>query len=100
MWSVILFVKDNSVEAVPSHWYINGQCFWPKKSVNCKKLLERRSMPNPVEYNLFAARSLCTNISKLTLYIGIIFYNLDCSIFIKQCAHLLIKKLEIRSFLN
>lgn len=64
MWSVVVFEKDNSVEAVPSCWYINGRCFWPEKSKHCKKLLERRSIPNSIEYDLFTARRLSLNISK------------------------------------
>lgn len=72
MWSVLVFEKDNSFEAVPLCWYIDGRCFWPKNSKYCKKLLERRSRPNSIEYDLFTARQLSLNISK---FIIILYYT-------------------------
>lgn len=39
MWSVIIFEKDNSIEAVPSTWYFKNKCAWPKK--NPKKFIEK-----------------------------------------------------------
>lgn len=61
MWSIVIFSSDNSVAAVPSHWYKNGQCAWPKKYIkNKNKFIERRSIANTLEFDFFSARKLIT----------------------------------------
>jgi len=61
MWSIVLFNNDNSVAAVPSHWYRNGQCAWPKKYIkNKNKLIEMRSIANTLEFDYYGARKLNT----------------------------------------
>lgn len=56
MWCVVVFKDDNSVEAVPSHWYKNHKCAWPRK--NAKKMITRRSSPNILEFDYLEARKL------------------------------------------
>ncbi|KAL5239039.1 hypothetical protein ACI65C_006449 [Semiaphis heraclei] len=61
MWSIVLFNFDNSVAAVPSHWYKNGQCAWPKKYIkNKNKYIERRTATNALEFDFYSARKLNT----------------------------------------
>jgi hypothetical protein len=36
MWSIVILKNDNSVAAVSSHWYKNGNCAWPKNYVKIK----------------------------------------------------------------
>lgn len=28
-WTVVKFLEENSVEAVPTHWLIGNTCVWP-----------------------------------------------------------------------
>jgi len=61
MWSVVLFSYDNSVAAVPSHWYKNGQCGWPKKYIKTvNKYIEKRTATNALEFDFYSARKLNT----------------------------------------
>jgi len=63
-YSVVHFYGDNSVAAVPKFWFSinNGTCAWPKKPHNPKKLIERRSIPNKMEYDFLEARILSSGI--------------------------------------
>jgi len=36
MWTVVFFQDGNSVAAVPTNWYKDGFCAWPKKLLNTK----------------------------------------------------------------
>ncbi|VVC26857.1 Hypothetical protein CINCED_3A021382 [Cinara cedri] len=36
-WIVIYFLKDNSIEAVPDTWFLNGKCTWPKSLKTVRK---------------------------------------------------------------
>lgn len=56
MWCVVVFKDDDSVEAVPSHWYKNNKCAWPRK--NAKRMIERRAFPNVIEFDYLEARKL------------------------------------------
>uniref|UniRef100_A0A2S2P2H6 Uncharacterized protein n=1 Tax=Schizaphis graminum TaxID=13262 RepID=A0A2S2P2H6_SCHGA len=61
MWSIVNFTNDNSVSAVPSHWWKNGYCAWPKSSTkNASLLLQRRAIPNKFDYDFFKARKIHT----------------------------------------
>lgn len=53
MWTIVVFKEDNTVEAVPSHWFKNGLCAWPKKDQ--KKNLERRLFPNSFDFDYYPA---------------------------------------------
>lgn len=32
-WTVVKFIKDDTVEAVPTNWVVGSQCFWPQEKV-------------------------------------------------------------------
>eukprot|EP00102_Acyrthosiphon_pisum_P019799 XP_016657009.1 PREDICTED: uncharacterized protein LOC107882717 [Acyrthosiphon pisum] len=66
MWSVVHFFADDSVEAVPKHWFKDKKCAWPIKSSNINRLIEKRVIPNPLEYQYLSARLLANNIGTLT----------------------------------
>lgn len=68
-YCVVLFIKENVVEAVPNHWYSNNQCAWPK-SQNPKRLIEKRIVPNTLEFEWFDARLLSKNICKYTIFLN------------------------------
>lgn len=61
MYSVVFFIKENTVDAVPSHWVKKNLCAWPRK--NIKKSIKRKLQPNDVEFDYFPARVLKTHIS-------------------------------------
>jgi len=29
LWTVVKFIDEDSVEAVPTNWIIDGKCYWP-----------------------------------------------------------------------
>lgn len=60
MWSIVTFKDDNSVETIPSYWYQNNKCTWPKK--NYKKFLACRIQPNEIDFDYLPARKLGKNI--------------------------------------
>lgn len=61
MWSIVNFTKDNSVNAVPSHWWKNGYSAWPNSSVkHSLLLLQKRAIPNKFDFNFFIARIIHT----------------------------------------
>lgn len=67
-YAVVHFIEDNSVEAVPSFWVKkNGTCAWPKNQSSALKLIDRKCIPNEIEYNYYKARILKNNIGKLKL---------------------------------
>lgn len=56
MWSVVHFIDDNTVEAVPSFWFENHFCAWPKK--NASIFIKRKTIPNKFEFDYLSARKL------------------------------------------
>lgn len=58
MWAIVHFIKDNSVEAVPSTWYNDGTytSAWPNKSINAVRTIQKRTLPNKLEFEWFNAR--------------------------------------------
>lgn len=62
MWAVVHFFADDSVEAVPKHWFKDQGCAWPIKSSNVNKLIERRVIANSLEFQYLSARLLSNNI--------------------------------------
>eukprot|EP00102_Acyrthosiphon_pisum_P022816 XP_016660026.1 PREDICTED: uncharacterized protein LOC107883798 [Acyrthosiphon pisum] len=58
MWVVVHFLKDDSVEAVPSTWYNNGTCAWPNKTINAVRAIQKRTLPNKLEFQWLNARKL------------------------------------------
>lgn len=62
-YSVVVFIDDNTIEAVPTSWIKNGtMCSWPitKKDSVLRKLIERKSLPNDVEFNQYKIKVLKT----------------------------------------
>jgi hypothetical protein len=61
-YSVVEFTEDNSLEAVPTNWLKKNKCDWPitKNYSTIRKLIERKSVPNEIEYTYFNARLLKT----------------------------------------
>jgi len=57
-WEVVLFYKDNSIEAVPDTWVKKGFCAWPKSSKNVKQLIKNRYKPNKSDFIYYPARTL------------------------------------------
>lgn len=62
MWSIVVFIKDNTVEAVPTSWFKNGYCAWPKKDQKIK--INRRIQPNNFDFEFYSARILKKGIGK------------------------------------
>ncbi|KAF0732694.1 DUF4806 domain-containing protein [Aphis craccivora] len=60
MWIVIHFLDEDSVESVPETWYNRKTktCAWPISKKNAKKLIEKKTYPNKLEYNWLPARIL------------------------------------------
>lgn len=63
-YSVIVFTEDNTVEAVPSRWVKkkDGTCAWPTTKSRCliMKLIEKKSVPNEVQYKYYKAKVMKT----------------------------------------
>lgn len=64
---VILFEEDNSVEAVPVHWFKNGQCLWPNKPFDAKRLIESQAPSKNFEFKKYKARQLSGEICKFSI---------------------------------
>eukprot|EP00102_Acyrthosiphon_pisum_P023901 XP_016661111.1 PREDICTED: uncharacterized protein LOC107884123 [Acyrthosiphon pisum] len=58
-WSVIHFIEDNAVEVVPSTWFRDNTCAWPKTHV--KRYIKNECIPNTREFEWFEARALSLN---------------------------------------
>lgn len=71
MWSIVEFVDDKTVEAVPNYWFKNQKCAWPKK--NIKKMIQTRVYPNVLDFNFYAARKIGKDIGMH--YIELICYS-------------------------
>lgn len=62
MWIVVVFQNDNSVAAVPTNWYKDGLCAWPKKAVKHKSdLIQNQIEPTRSEFDRFPARKLSSS---------------------------------------
>ena len=61
MYSVVCFIKENTVDAVPSHWMKNNLCAWPKKHI--RKCIEHKLQPNNEDYDYFPTRIMKSHIS-------------------------------------
>lgn len=66
-WSVIHFLKDNSVEVVPHFWFnsLTGLCAWPKQNLSYS--VENKVLPDTKNFTYFKARVFkgCEKIGKL-----------------------------------
>lgn len=43
MWTVVHFIKEDAVEAVPSHWIKKRMCAWPKKDIKKHRYLPKNN---------------------------------------------------------
>lgn len=70
-YHVIIFTKENSVEAVPSHWLSRDgkTCAWPKRHLDTTRQIEKKTQPNTLDYTWFEIRVLSNSICKYR-YIG------------------------------
>jgi len=59
-WEIVLFYKDNSIEAVPDIWVKKGHCAWPKSSKNVKNVIKNRKITNKTDLLFYPARTLGT----------------------------------------
>lgn len=63
-WHVIIFIKENSVEAVPASWFVDqtNECFWPPESYKADKILKliiSKADPEP-DWKVFQAKLVGT----------------------------------------
>lgn len=65
-YSVVHFINENSVEAVPKIWINDekSQCAWPKSCTKPSRLIEKRVLPNDKEFIYFKVRVLSQGIGK------------------------------------
>lgn len=65
-YHIVLFIKENSVEAVPSHWLSRDgkTCAWPKRHLDPTRQIEKKKQPNTLEYTWFEVRVLSKSICK------------------------------------
>lgn len=59
MWLVVHFLEENTVEVVPSKWYLkrNNECFWPDTKISKQKMLDiikkcEDPLPNWIAYSV------------------------------------------------
>ncbi|CAI6364179.1 unnamed protein product [Macrosiphum euphorbiae] len=66
-YSIVHFFDDNTVETVPGHWVNkkHGTCAWPKKNKTASRLIEKKSMPNEIEFVYLNSRELYKGIDSL-----------------------------------
>jgi len=66
MWTVVHFINENAVEAVPSHWVKKDVCGWPKN--NIKKHIQSRTILNKHGFDYFPSRTLKKGIGNFKLF--------------------------------
>lgn len=66
MYSVVHFLNDNTVEAIPSKWQNkkNSTSAWPKNTNLAIKYIEQNINPTENDFNYFKSRELSKNIGK------------------------------------
>lgn len=63
-YSVVHFIKDNSVEAVPSNWIKPGNkpgtnvCAWPCNKACVIKYIHNKHMSNEIDFKYFKVQVL------------------------------------------
>jgi len=70
MWFVVHFFNDESVEAVPDTWLKKNSCAWPKDKKHIKRCIEKRVIPNQLEFLWLPARKLGNAYSKYYIIIS------------------------------
>lgn len=62
MWIVVVFQNENSVAVVPTNWYEDGLCAWPKKNAKHRgDMIQKQTEPNIKEFDCFPARQLSSS---------------------------------------
>ncbi|XP_060872830.1 uncharacterized protein LOC132946777 isoform X2 [Metopolophium dirhodum] len=66
-YSVVHFFDDDTVETVPGHWVDkkHGTCAWPKNNKTASRLIEKKCMPNEIEFVYLNSRELYKGIDSL-----------------------------------
>lgn len=72
-YSVVHFIEDESVEAVPSCWVKKHFCAWPKNKNCVSKYIQNKHRPNEIDFIFLKARELLKGISKLIMNYHIIY---------------------------
>lgn len=67
LWSIVVFEKENMVEVVPSFWFKNKSCAWPK--INVSKSIRHRILTNKFDFTNVPARKLGKDFGKYNIYI-------------------------------
>lgn len=57
-YSIIHFYEDESVEAIPSFWFKDGLCAWPKNRALIMKFIVSKRIPNDKEFKYLRSREL------------------------------------------
>ncbi|KAL5238410.1 hypothetical protein ACI65C_005820 [Semiaphis heraclei] len=65
-YSVVHFLGENTVEAVPKIWVKQNRCAWPKSCTKPSRLIEKRIIPNDKEFTYFKIRELSQGIGSLS----------------------------------
>lgn len=60
MWLVVHFLNEDSIETIPHTWFQKQHftCAWPLAKNSAKKRIEKRTMPNKLEFEWLTARTL------------------------------------------
>lgn len=69
MYSVVHFVDDETVDAVPSVWIKGKFCAWPNNKACVVKYIQNKRMPNDIDFSYFKARVLRKNIGNIIMII-------------------------------
>jgi len=67
LWSIVVFEEENAVEVVPSIWFKNHTCAWPKANVS--KSIKHRVLPNKLDFTYVPARKLCKDLGSYKIFI-------------------------------
>jgi len=45
-WTVVRFIDEDTVEAVPSSWIVENRCYWPFKNEKIMATIRKNEQPN------------------------------------------------------
>eukprot|EP00102_Acyrthosiphon_pisum_P019958 XP_016657168.1 PREDICTED: uncharacterized protein LOC107882778 [Acyrthosiphon pisum] len=66
-YHIVIFIKEDAVEVVPSHWLSKDgtTCAWPHRNLDPKKQIEKKTNPNTSDFNWYDVRILAKDIESL-----------------------------------
>ncbi|CAI6372351.1 unnamed protein product [Macrosiphum euphorbiae] len=66
-YHIVIFVQEDTVEVVPSHWLSKDgtTCAWPRRNLDPKKQIEKKTNPNTSDFNWYDVRILAKDIATL-----------------------------------